>query len=259
MRNQKLKNGLSDLTFGVITTAADLTLFFIYLVPNLLGATNSYKTRKAFEDTFDEVENLGLTKESLKKTFYNLTHKRLVLKPNKDKLYWQITEEGQKKIKSFLPIYQEKRTWDKKLYLIIYDIPESKKHSRETLREYMKKIGCGKLQESVWLTPFNPTGILRDFIKANSLDLSVIVSTIGADSSIGEESISDLVTRIYHLEEINDEYRQFIEDCNNGKCKNTEIIFKFLSILNHDPQLPFELLPHNWQGTFAHQLFSKTF
>lgn len=136
---------------------------------------------------------------------------------------------------------------------------EEKRYQRKILREYLKKLGCGILQDSVWLTPYNPKLTLKTFIDENFPSGSIIVSDIGENGSIGDEDLGDLVSRVYHLDRINQKYEQFIYEHKNKNTFDVSSKFWFLSILREDPQLPFEILPYNWLGDKAYQLIKNNY
>lgn len=139
-----------------------------------------------------------------------------------------------------------------------YDIPEKRKKDRELLRHFAKKLGMGMLQESVWVTPYNPREILADFIKERNLKGTIVVSDIGKDGAIGDEDLKTLLARVYRLENLNDYYQKFIADVKAKKLKSiVERQFAFLSILGDDPQLPWDLLPADWHGDEAYKVYKK--
>lgn len=39
--------------------------------------------------------------------------------------------------------------------IIVFDIPESRRQIRNRLKTIMRQLGCGALQRSVWITPFD--------------------------------------------------------------------------------------------------------
>src|SRR3989337_1644773 len=99
----------------------------------------------------------------------------------------EITKEGRKRLRRLIPRYDEKRVWDGRMHLVTYDIPERRYSDRQLLRMYLKKIGCGRLQDSVWITPYNPVDIIRAFVEKHDLAGTVIVSDMGDGGAIGEE------------------------------------------------------------------------
>lgn len=159
-----------------------------------------------------------------------------------------ITQEGKKRLESIIPRYDEKRVWDGRMHLVTYDVPESQKRDREMFRRYLKAIGCGMLQESVWLTPYNPIDTLRAFIDEKRLRGNIIVSDLGKDGSIGEEDARSMIVRIYKLEAINDRYIQWLNIIEENGEDDHLAILQYLAILKDDPQLPFSLLPPWWKG-----------
>jgi phenylacetic acid degradation operon negative regulatory protein len=164
-------------------------------------------------------------------------------------------------LKTTIPFYNEKRTWDRKIYLVTYDIPEDRRKDRDILRNHLEKIGCGMLQNSVWITPYNPRGVLENFIEENSLEGAVITSEVGDKESVGNETLEELVARVYDLDELHGRYLDFNLKYYKIKKFKPETkqaaIFDFLSVLKDDPQLPFKLLPSDWAGKEAYQIFKK--
>lgn len=86
---------------------------------------------------------------------------------------------------------------------------------------------------------------------------SILVSDIGKDGSVGDEKIEDLLIRVYHLDNLNNRYKEFIGSCQKGAKVGVNLYFSYLSILRDDPQLPFPLLPKWWKGDVAYNLFNK--
>lgn len=161
----------------------------------------------------------------------------------------EITEEGKRRLYSLLPQYDEHRVWDKRMHIITYDVPEKKRYERELLREYLTKIRCARLQDSVWMTPYNPVDLIREFVRFKNLTGTVIVSDLGEKGSIGDETLSELIIRVYKLKELNKRYLNWLENkFSNGHSQ----LLNYLSILKDDPQLPFTLLPTWWKGDRAY-------
>src|SRR3989338_4520901 len=49
---------------------------------------------------------------------------------------------------------KNQKIWDRNFRVIVFDIPESKRNARNSLREKMKELGCVKFNDSVWVYPF---------------------------------------------------------------------------------------------------------
>lgn len=165
-----------------------------------------------------------------------------------------ITKAGRERLASVIPSHDDARIWDGRLHIVTYDIPEKQKNVRDLFRAQLRRIGCAKLQESVWLTPYNPIDVLRTFTADYHIGGTVIVSDLGVDASIGEEGIKALIVRLYHLEEINARYKEWFDTY--GDHDLTAIGYEgfvgYLAILKHDPQLPYALLPKWWKGEKAY-------
>lgn len=259
MKREKIKEKVYDLSCGVLATAIDAVLFSLLYMGELSTAGySSPGVARAADDAFEKLMAAGIDKETIKRAIYKATHKGLIRRQRKkDRTFWEITKEGKKRLNNLTPQYDEERVWDRRIYLIAYDIPEKRHQDRNLFRKFLKRIGCGMLQASVWLTPYNPKGTLKEFIKEKRLSGAVIVSDIGQDGSVGEEDLDDLIERVYHLGQLNNRYENFIYEVRNKNLDKKQIAFKFLSILADDPQLPFELLPYDWQGKKAYELYKE--
>lgn len=49
----------------------------------------------------------------------------------------------------------QKRRWDKRWRVIIFDIPERRRKVRDRLRNTMRELGFVRLQDSVWVYPYD--------------------------------------------------------------------------------------------------------
>lgn len=74
------------------------------------------------------------------------------------KKYIQLTEKGRKQLRVWgLADYEIKkpRRWDKKWRILIFDVKESRRAVRDKLRLVLSKMGFYKLQQSVWIYPYD--------------------------------------------------------------------------------------------------------
>ena len=49
---------------------------------------------------------------------------------------------------------KKNRIWDRNFRMIIFDIPETKRNARDSLREKIKELGMVKFNDSVWVYPY---------------------------------------------------------------------------------------------------------
>lgn len=257
MRNKQLKETIFKLTKGIFHTLEDFLLFYFLMMESQIGKS---KTSSGVWQAFYEAEEefKKYKQDTFKRSYYKAKRKNFVQISQKDGQFaMQITKAGREKLDNLLPKYNEKRLWDKKLYLVTYDIAEKRKQDRDKLRGMIKQLGMGMLQESVWITPYNPKEILRQFLDDHYLTGAVIVSDLGEDGAIGEEDIKSLVCRVYKLDQLNQRYEDFLLKLNQNE-DNPWLRLDYLSILKDDPQLPFALLPEGFCGKKAYEFF-KTY
>lgn len=245
---------VAKISEGVLSSVANFVLFQLFF----LGAGGSSKTSRAGYAAIDEaIKNLETVNyQTIKQSLIYLKRQGLIsslLEP-------EITTAGRKKLTAVIPQYHKNRIWDKVIYLITYDIPEIKRGMRNRLREQLIQLGAAALQGSVWLTPYNPRQILKEFCEQVGFKGEIIVSCIGKNGYIGSEDLKSLINRVYKLNEVNSLYSDFIGKYGKlGQWKEDKLnaAVQYLSILKRDPQLPFELLPNDWVGDEAYKLYRR--
>lgn len=243
--SKQLSRAALALADGLFGSAVDMTLYFVaYMGTVSLPQSTSgqvWRAQREAERFLNEVNY-----DVIKHAIHAAGKKRWIKRVNRHAPP-EITQEGKRRLASILPAYDAIRAWDGHLHTIVYDIPEARRRDRDMLRDHLRRIGCGRLQYSVWVTPYNPVDIIRTFMELRELSGTVIVSDIGADGAIGEEDIRALIVRIYGLEEINERYEQWLGDVEDRTVNHWDVV-KYLAILQDDPQLPFPLLPPWWKG-----------
>ncbi len=202
----------------------------------------------------------GVNYKKIKQTLYNLCKKGLIERSSRQRhADFQITSTGKARIAEIFPSYHKNRPWDGYIYLVSYDISTRANHKRNILRAYLKKIAGGKLQDSLWLSPYDPTDILHDFVKQYTVPGRILISKIGKDGSIGEETLEQLIEQIYSLGNLQEKYRDFLRAYGDKKASPTKMALEYGAILKDDPQLPFPLEPAGFLAGSAHTLFQSYF
>jgi len=191
-------------------------------------------------------------------------------------VFIRLTSRGSNKVVRDFPFlaFQNKR-WDKKWRVVVFDVEETNKQTRERFRSKLKELGFGMLQESVFISPHNIAKDFTEFIDAQGLNESAYLLEA---SSIAVGDIKALVNRVWHLDKINDLYKGIIgkmEDNDlisdsdrlnklNDEDENKkvqvlvrEIKKMYLEVILKDPFLPKELLPLDWEGERARFLIRK--
>jgi len=255
IKRERLKRAIIKFSEGLFSKVVDLALISIFYNFEFMTASGG-KAWKAVENSQNDLAEVNY--QTIKKSLIYLKQKGLIQSAKEAVVLPFVTEQGKKKLASIMPIYDEKRIWDGRIYLVTYDLPVKKNKERNYLRNFLRKIGCGMLQESVWLTPYNPKKLLEEFVEENNLESDLIlVSSLGKDGTVGGMDILNLMEQVYHLSEINFRYKDFLSEVEKKKLNKIQLIFRYLSILQDDPQLPFELLPKDWVGDEAYLFFKE--
>lgn len=82
---------------------------------------------------------------------------------------------------------QKKKRWDRRYRMVIFDIPERRKADRQRLRLMMRELGFLRLQDSVWVTPYeceDLVTLIKADLRFGKDVLYIIVESIENDSWI---------------------------------------------------------------------------
>lgn len=254
-RSKEISQAVKEKTGGLVSFLSDYLL--LQILTGLEIMTSGYGSRNVYRASERAMEEfLGIKEDQIKAGISSLKNRGYIsfAKPGARP---EITNLGRGRLKRILPQYDKNRPWDGKIYVVAYDIPEKTRFKRDQLRSILQRLGCGKMQSSVWITPFNPKEVLKNFVWENRLSGLVIVSEVDKDGAIGGESFPELVYKVYNLSSLEKEYASFIKRHTETKALKDELAFEYLSLLKKDPQLPFELLPKNWLGREANKIYLK--
>lgn len=243
MPKKRKVGSVSDFSLGIISRTVDLLLISIYY--GFEFAVTGY--------------GKGWRKEAktIKRAARYLKQKGLVKDIKDGRTMPELTEEGNRKVDQLVPKYNNKRFSDGRIYMITYDIPQKRNAKRNLLRRYLRSIGCALLQQSVWVTPYNPSKKITAFVDQHKLQGQILVSSLGKEGTIGDMKVSDLMGSLYSLEKLNKRYKKFIVKAGLGEEPKHTLVFNYLSILKDDPQIPFDLLPQGWLGDHAYEVFRR--
>ncbi|WP_077324480.1 phenylacetic acid degradation operon negative regulatory protein PaaX [Virgibacillus siamensis] len=190
-----------------------------------------------------------------------------------NKSYYSLTERGKARMEEASKrIYKSKSpSWDGMWRMLVYTIPENKRHLRDELRKELVWSGFGLLSNSCWITP-NP---LEDQINrlVEKYEIADYVSFFRSTYE-GMSTNQELVTKCWDIDDVNDRYSEFIRDysqryvidkpkiekgeISDGSCfvKAAMLVHQYRKFLFIDPNLPGELLPEKWLGDSAASLFT---
>ena len=102
----------------------------------------------------------------------------------------RLTQKGEEKLRKFRLLgykLKKPKRWDKKWRMLIFDIKEERRGIRDKIRFTLKRIGFLRLQDSVWVYPYDCEDLVilmkADFKIGKDL-LYLIVDTIEGDTKI---------------------------------------------------------------------------
>lgn len=155
-RRRTRKNELRQVILKTVQTAGIIGVGI--LAPNVLGA----------------MAKLGMIPSSRQGDVVKRSSARLV---RMGLLAWsdgrlRLTKKGEQVLRMLeLKHYKvaRPRRWDHKWRVLVFDIPERRKHIRERVREALSRIGFVRLQDSVWIYPYD----CEDFITLLKADFHI--------------------------------------------------------------------------------------
>lgn len=258
MARKSYTDTVLKVTDGLIGTVTDLMLLNIYFLIQVGGVKTMGDASRVVDDVHGMLDTVNY--KTIKKALYNLRSRGLIAHMDRtNPTAVAITNLGKQRIEETIPTYKVNRPWDKHIYLISYDILTKANKSRDMLREYIRRTGGTILQESLWVNPYNPSLLLKDFVEDHAIPGTVLVSKLGHDGTVGEETLPDLIMRIYGLDTLAQRYEEFLETYRRpaSTTPKTTITIDYLAILKDDPQLPFPLLPKDFPAEKAWRRYQE--
>lgn len=170
--------------------------------------------------------------------------------------YFRLTGQGKGKLIRDFPILAlQKKKWDKRWTLVAFDIPEKQRRIREILVQKLLDLGFGMLQRSVYISPYDLSEDLREFLVNQKLAKQTFVARTQRLLAGDERK---LAIKIWKLKKLNKEYQKIIKELEKkgkrGRRLKRNLKARYLEILVRDPCLPAELLLKNWAGDKVQKL-----
>jgi len=151
MKNSKLKSG--DVVESILETIADV----------LIDLGGYYKPRlniiigKLIKAV---INKRRIDKKKIHRAIKILEKKEIiVIKKIGEQVFVQLHDKGKStvlkySVKSLLNFKKAKMKWQKKWYLVLFDVPEIQRNKRDYLRRFLLKLGFYPYQKSVYLFPY---------------------------------------------------------------------------------------------------------
>ncbi|MEV0390324.1 PaaX family transcriptional regulator C-terminal domain-containing protein [Nonomuraea sp. NPDC050643] len=171
----------------------------------------------------------------------------------------ELLTEGAERIYAF---GRRRESWDGRWVVLITTVPESRRELRHQLRTGLTWAGFGSPVPGVWVSPHaSREAEAKQVVEGLGLDLSAH-SFNGPYAGIGSERT--LVDQAWHLGELAGQYERFIHDFAGMRPRTGDPVLLAQIRLVHewrrfpmlDPELPLELLPPDWIGIRAANVFN---
>jgi phenylacetic acid degradation operon negative regulatory protein len=178
---------------------------------------------------------------------------------------WSLTETGRRLLtdgaERIYTFAGETPDWDGEWLVLLVSVPEIERGLRRRARTRLAWAGFGSPAPGVWVTPRSHLAEeAREVLADLGLNRSVF-SFVGGHAGIGHEP--ELVARAWDLPEIAARYDRFLVTfADLDPADDTEALLSQIHLVHEwrrfpflDPQLPTALLPDDWAGRTARELF----
>ena len=216
----------------------------------------------------DTLGGFGVTEKSARQALARAAAEGLLVSERVGRrTRWELTpsarrllNEGAGRIYEF---GRSERGWDGRWLLLLVSVPEAKRDLRHRLRTRLSWAGFGSPEAGVWISPhLSREDEALDVVKELGLAASAMSFT-AAFGRIGGQD--EMVSRAWDLTALEDRYEAFLADFSElepaGRAEalhaQTSLVHEWRRFPFLDPQLPRTLLPANWSGAKAAELFHR--
>lgn len=190
---------------------------------------------------------------------------------------WSLTPSGERLLsEGAARIYGFGRPatgWDGRWLVLLASVPESRRRLRHRLRTRLAWAGLGSPAPGVWVSP-DPGKEPEVAAVLDELDLRGMSSSfVGHYGGIGRPS--DVVAQAWELDRVEQAYQEFLDefgpdldrddggdggggggDVGDVLARQVRLVHAWRRFPFLDPELPAELLPEQWAGARAAELFA---
>jgi phenylacetic acid degradation operon negative regulatory protein len=181
------------------------------------------------------------------------------------RVLWRLTdegsrllEEGTRRIYGFM---RERRPWDGRWLVLTVAIPESRRQLRHRLRTRLTWLGLGSPTPGLWVTPdAGEEPAVHAVVRDLGLEHQAF-AWVGPATAIGDEN--RLLEQAWDLGEVEQRYLEFLQDYEERQAESprdaflaqVQMVQDWRRFPFLDPDLPRELLDHDWPGPRAGAAF----
>ena len=146
-KENKARLNIQAIVLGVVATAGILSV--------ALAAPGIFQVVKTFRN-FRTAQIKAQYRYSINLAVRQLQKKGLLgLEKRNGAMFYQLTQKGKLELARYRAKEKivKKQRWDKKWRVVIFDVKEARRNSRNRFRDTLRDFGFIKLQNSVWITP----------------------------------------------------------------------------------------------------------
>lgn len=153
--------------------------------------------------------------------------------------------------------------WDETWHLVGFNVPESARAARDTLRDRLMYLGAAPVHGGLYVSPNAWEALVLDAARGAGVERNLTLLTTPDLSVGGVHEPRVLARTLWPLETLADDYRGFLTDLDrrlatpepqspeDGLAAVFRTVLQFSAIMKRDPLLPPELLPARWPGACA--------
>lgn len=181
------------------------------------------------------------------------------------RVLWDLTDSGAELLKTgaqrIYGFMRHRHAWDGRWLVLTVAIPETQRQLRHRLRTRLTWLGLGSPTSGLWITPDESKepevhAVIRDL----GLDPQAFAWT-GPATGIGDESL--VIQQAWDLDEVEGRYLDFLANFEDLRAESpreafvaqVQMVQEWRRFPFLDPDLPSELLDHDWPGSRAAAVF----
>ncbi len=190
--------------------------------------------------------------------------------------YYGLTATGRRRFEhAYRRIYfHPKVQWEGDWQIVLTAGSDLTPAQRDDVRKELQWEGFGLIAPGVLAHPSANLEPLLDILQSNGVQDKVVVLRAKSLGTLVNKPTRELVRECWNLNSISQDYKRFLDhfrpvlkalkgarELDPEQCflVRTLLMHEFRRTLLRDPQLPEQLLPHDWQGSAARQLCQELY
>lgn len=219
------------------------------------------------------MNKFGVSESSSRGAIFRMVQKNLLqVRKIRNKSYYSLTELGKRRIEDGIKrVYTtQSQTWDGMWRILTYSFPEEKRELRNVIRKELNWTGFGAISNSTWVSPNPLEEQVLEMVNTYKIEDHVFLFS---SSSIVSHDNESIINKGWNLQVISNEYDIFIAEftrkfeelrekamdntLTDTECfiERTTLVHQYRKFLFQDPGFPRDLLPTQWSGAKARELF----